>query len=344
METLEFRLPTSGARGLSIFLWLATLGWTVVVAAAIIDGAPWAAAFFAVFAIASAVVGVGAWRAQTDPPVIYRLDDTGLTAFGGRADRLEARLLRARLGTARWSDLTEVRTRASRSGIDLEFVSGDGSRPVLARPEHVEVSLAVFVLECRRRADPVGSRVAWPPDEAFAPRLRLRHHPGRRRWLPPIIIRDRRDGSFGLGYSLIDAIRLSVIAVGVVIAGAYLSVHQEMAPYSPRAATIFGTVMSIVVVGLVMSLTRMRLRAGPPGLEMDRPFRTKIVYHWEELAEVRWSELGYRLAVSTTSGRHDVHDLSMFAGATGRQGVREILLLCAAQGVKTAIDDPATSD
>jgi hypothetical protein len=117
-----------------------------------------------------------------------------------------------------------------------------------------------------------------------------------------------------------------------------------MAPFSPRAATIFGTVMSIVVVGLVMSLTRTRLRAGPLGLEMDRPFRTKIVYHWEELAEVRWSELGYRLSVSTTSGRHDVHDLSMFAGATGRQGVREILLRCAAQGVETAIDDPATSD
>jgi len=94
----------------------------------------------------------------------------------------------------------------------------------------------------------------------------------------------------------------------------------------------------------VMSLTRMRLRAGPLGLEMDRPFRTKIVYHWEELAEVRWSELGYLLAVSTTSGRHDVPDLSMYAGAAGRQGVREILLLSEGHGVKTAIDDPATRD
>jgi len=342
METLELRLATGGLRGLSIFLWLATAGWIVVVAAAIIDDALWAAAFFAVFAVGSAIAAAGTRRAQKDPPLRYRLDDVGLTAFGSRGDRLGARLLRARLGTVRWSDLTEVRTK-SRSGIHLEFVSSDGSRPVLVRRQLIGASVHVFVLECRRRADPAGTRVAWPPDEALAPRLRLHHRPGRRPWLPPTVIRGK-DESVGLGYSVIDKIRLSVIAVGFVIVGAFLSVHQEMAPYSPRAATILGVVMSIVVIVFVMSLARVRLRAGPRGLEVGRFFGTKIVYLWRELAEVRWSELGYRLAVSTTSGRHDVHDLSMYAGATGRQGVREILLFCGSHGVKTAIDDPATND
>lgn len=126
---LEFKAPADLSRGLSLFFSLLTVGWTVVVAAAIIDGAPWAAAFFAVFAIGSAIAAVGTRRAQKDPPVLYRLDDVGLTAFGGRGARIEAWLLRRRLGSVGWSDLVEVRTRAARYDLGLEFVSTDGSRP-----------------------------------------------------------------------------------------------------------------------------------------------------------------------------------------------------------------------
>lgn len=339
MEPLEFKAPASLSRGLSLFFSLATVAWSVVVAAAIIDGAPWAAAFFAVFAIGSAIAAVGTRRAQKDPPVLYRLDNVGLEAFGGRGARIETWLLRTRLGSVRWSDLVEVRTRAARYDLGLEFVS-HGSRPVLVRPELIGISVPVFVVECRRRAARAGARVAWPHDEAFKPRLRLRHRPGRRSWLPPTIIRGR-DGSVGLSYSAMDAARLAMIAVGVVIVGALLSVHQETAPFSPRAATIFAVVASIVAVTGVMSLARVRLRVGPLGLEMDRPLRRKTVYSWKDLAEVRWSELGYHLAISTGDGRHEVLDLSMYAGATGRQALREMLLLCEAHGVSTAVDDPA---
>jgi hypothetical protein len=150
-----------------------------------------------------------------------------------------------------------VRTRATRAGIDLEFVSLDGSRPVLARPRYTGISTPTFILECRRRAEPADGRIAWPPDEAFAPRLRLRHRPGRRSWLPPTIIRGR-DGSVGLGYSAIDAARLSAIAVGFVIVIAFLTLHDERHPSTPRAATIFGVVMSVVAVTCVMSLARKR--------------------------------------------------------------------------------------
>jgi hypothetical protein len=340
MEPLEFKAPAGLSRGLSLFFSLLTVGWTVVVAAAIIDGAPWAAAFFAVFAIGSAIAAVGTRRAQKDPPVLYRLDDVGLTAFGGRGARIEAWLLRTRLGSVGWSDLVEVRTRAARYDLGLEFVSTDGSRPVLVRPELIGISVPVFVVECRQRAARASARVAWPHDEAFKPRLRLRHRPGRRSWLPPTIIRGR-DGSVGLAYSLMGAARLAMIAVGFVIVGAFLSVHQETAPYSPRAAMIFAVVASIVAVTCAMSLARVRLRAGPLGLEIDRPLRKKDVYPWKDLAEVRWSELGYLLAVSTGDGRREVLDLSIYAGATGRQALREMLLLCEAHGVSTAVDDPA---
>lgn len=340
MEPLEFKVPAGLSRGLSLFFWLATAGWTVVVAAAIIDGAPWVTGFFTVFAVGGVIVAVGTRRAQKDPPVLYRLDDVGLRAFGGRGDRIEAWLLRTRLGSVCWSDMVEVRTRAARYDLGLEFVSADGSRPVLVRPELIGISVPVFVVECRRRAARAGARVAWPHDEAFKPRLRLHHRPGRRSWLAPTIIRGR-DGSVGLGYSAMGAARLAMIAVGFVIVGALLSVHQETAPFSPRAATIFAVVASIVAVSGVVSLTRVRLRVGLVGLEMDRPLRRKTVYSWEDLEDVRWSELGYHLAVSTGDGRHEVLDLSMYAGATGRQALREMLLLCEAHGVSTAVDDPA---
>ncbi len=340
MESLEFKAPAGLSRGLSLFFSLATVGWTVVVAAAIIDGAPWAAAFFAALVIGSAMAAVGTRRARKDPAVRYRLDDVGLEAFGGRGARIEAWLLRTRLGSVRWSDLVEVRTRAARYDLGLEFVSADRSRPVLVRPELIGISAPVFVVACRRRAARAGARVAWPHDEAFKPRLRLRHRPGRRSWLPPTIIRGR-DGSVGLGYSAMGAARLAMIAVGFVIVGAFLSVHQETAPFSPRAATIFAVVASIVAVTGVMSLARVRLRVGPLGLEMDRPFRKKDVYPWKDLAEVRWSELGHHLAVSTGDGRHHVLDVSMYAGATERQALREMLLLCEEHGVSTAVDDPA---
>jgi hypothetical protein len=243
---------------LSIFLWLATVGWTVVVAAAIIDGAPGL-----LRSSRHSPSDAPSWRPGPSELRRTRWSATcsttwGLTAFGGRADRLEARLLRGRLGTVRWSGLTEVRTRAARSGIDLEFISSDGSRPVPTTSESrcpYSSWSAAAALTQRAHVSPGHRTRPWRRG------LRLRHRPGRRRWLAPTVICGR-DGSVGLGYAVTDTIRISVIAVGFVIVGAFFSVHQEMAPYSPRAATIFRAVISIVVIASVMGLAQQALRAG----------------------------------------------------------------------------------
>jgi hypothetical protein len=152
----------------------------------------WAAAFFAAFAIGCAVVAAGAWRAQTDPPVRYLLDDVG--AHGVRRARRSAGGA-APTGTSRHGALVGPDRGTHEGGSIRHRPRIHLQRRVAARPDHIGVSVPVFVLECRRRADPAGTRVAWPPDEALAPRASAPSPT----WTPPLAGADRylREGWIG---------------------------------------------------------------------------------------------------------------------------------------------------
>jgi hypothetical protein len=296
--------------------------------------------FCAGFATACVACAVGVRRARVDPPVLFRLDDEGLTVFPLPGDRVFARFMPSRVGSVRWTDLTQVTTIGVRRGMGLLFIRRGEHRPLLAQPGWTGISAPALLLESRRRAEAAGARVTWPPEEALEGRFRTSCRPGRRRrrGFPRAEVRRAPDGSIELGFARRDVAPLCLIAITVCGLGATGSVFNEMAPFTPRAAFLSWIVLSCLsVAGLLAFFWPPAVRAAPTGLEVRGRPRGQMP--WRELREVRWSELGRALTITLVDGRIRTIDLSSFAGPIARTGIREILRVCEQNGMPTAIVD-----
>lgn len=131
---------------------------------------------------------------------------------------------------------------------------------------------------------------------------------------------------------------LAVVIVLVHIAWAFLLVRGDSGVTLGVGDQIAFVAVGVILAGVLLTLRRIRVRAGAPGIELRGPFRSRL-WRWDDIVGItfprssRWPRLelpGYEhtgiLAIQTSDGQEAVDAMG---------GLRAVI-----QGYKPSAADP----